>query len=177
MYCWIVRVQTRRPSLSNSPRIRWAPHSRLSLAISLIKATISADSFGLRAADLDVSFQKSRKPWRCQREPGLRLDDEQGVLPGPNHPCQKHQEESIRFGIDGSFDVSAEDKQRLSQECVICHEFGLTSGKGYQRPHHERGGGVRFCPVSKTVVERLKAHTCQALDEGKHPMHSVYDPF
>jgi hypothetical protein len=27
------------------------------------------------------------------------------------------------------------------------------------------------------VVERLQAHTCQALDEGKNPMHSVRDPF
>jgi hypothetical protein len=34
MYFWIVRLQTWIPSLSNSPRIRSAPHSRLSLAIS-----------------------------------------------------------------------------------------------------------------------------------------------
>jgi hypothetical protein len=42
--------------------MRSAPHSRLSLAISLIKATVSWDSLGLREAALDVYFQKSLKP-------------------------------------------------------------------------------------------------------------------
>jgi hypothetical protein len=59
--------QTRIPNLSNSPRIRFAPHSRLSLAISLIKATASSEIFGLGVAALDLYFQKSRKPWRCHR--------------------------------------------------------------------------------------------------------------
>lgn len=40
--------------LSNSPRIRSAPHSRLSLAISLISATVSAAIFGLDTAALDL---------------------------------------------------------------------------------------------------------------------------
>jgi len=59
IYFWIVRLQTRRPSLSNSPRILSAPHSRLSLAISLIKATVSGDILGLVEAALDLYFQYS----------------------------------------------------------------------------------------------------------------------
>jgi hypothetical protein len=57
MYVWIVRVLTRRPSLSNSPRIRSAPHSRLSLAMSLINSTVSVEIFSLGVAALDVYFQ------------------------------------------------------------------------------------------------------------------------
>jgi hypothetical protein len=75
MYVWIVRVQTRRPSLSNSPRIRSAPYSRLSLAISLINSTVSVEIFGLGAAALDVYFQYRFNPWRCQREPRLWLNE------------------------------------------------------------------------------------------------------
>jgi hypothetical protein len=50
---------TRRPSLRNSPRIRSAPHRRLLLAISLIKATVSGDILGLVEAALDLYFQYS----------------------------------------------------------------------------------------------------------------------
>ena len=49
--------QTRRPSLSNSPRRRSAPHSRLFLAICLIKATVSAEILGLAEVALDLYFQ------------------------------------------------------------------------------------------------------------------------
>src|SRR5260370_38630104 len=40
--------------------------SRFCAAISLINPTVSADIFGLEEAALDVYFQNSRKPWRCQ---------------------------------------------------------------------------------------------------------------
>ncbi len=72
--------------------------------------------------------------------------------------------------------MPAEKDERLSEEGVFCHQFGLATGLVCQRPYHERGGG-RFCPVYKTVVERLKAHACQPLDEGKNLMHSVRGPF
>jgi hypothetical protein len=52
-------VDTDAEALSNSPLIRSAPHSRLSMAISLIKDTVSGDILGVRAAVLDFYFQKS----------------------------------------------------------------------------------------------------------------------
>jgi len=57
MYFCMVRKPPRMPSLSSSPRIRTAPHSRLSLAISLINATVSADILGVGEAALDLYFQ------------------------------------------------------------------------------------------------------------------------
>ncbi len=42
--------------------MRSAPHSRLSLAISWIKATVSWEILGLREAALDLYFQKSLRP-------------------------------------------------------------------------------------------------------------------
>ncbi len=72
--------------------------------------------------------------------------------------------------------MSAQDNQRLSQECVLCHEFGLASSKVGQRSQDKSGGGW-FGPVDETVVERLKAKTYQTRDEGENLMHSVRYPF
>jgi len=43
---WMVRLHTRMPSFSSSRRIRSASYSRFFTAISLIKATVSAATFG-----------------------------------------------------------------------------------------------------------------------------------
>jgi hypothetical protein len=55
-------------------------------------------------------------PWFGRSCPGL-------VLPGPNHPCQKHQKHPIRFGAGWSFHVSAQDEKLLSErlEAHACH--------------------------------------------------------
>jgi len=73
----------------------------------------------------------------------LWLDNEQGVFPGPNRPCQKNQEHPVRFGTGRSFHLSPEDNQLLAQEHVFCHEFGLASLKVCQRPKP----GERWYPV------------------------------
>ena len=98
------------------------------------------------------------------------------MLPGPNHPGKKHQEHPVRFGTGRSLHVSAQDNERLSQECVFCHEFGLASRKVGQRSQDKSAGGW-FGPVDETVVERLKAIASQTRDEGENLMHSVRYPF
>jgi len=98
------------------------------------------------------------------------------LLPGLNHSCQKHQKHPIRFGTGGSFHLSTENNQLLTQECVFCHEFGLASGKVSYRPQYERGVGW-FCPVDEVVMERLKADAYQSLNEGDNTMHDVRFPF
>ena len=121
-----------------------------------LKATISAVIFDLRAAALNVYFQKSRKPWRCHRSNVVFLNDEEGLFPDPNHSCQEHQEYAVRFGTGRSCDISPQDNERLSQAGVFCHEFGLASRKVGQRSQEKSGGGW-FGPVNEAVVERLKA--------------------
>ncbi len=107
----------------------------------------------------------------------LGLNDEKRLLPGAYCSCQKDEEHPVGLLEDWSFDMSAEDDQLLSEEGVFCHEFRLASGKICQRPHQERGGGVRFGPVYEAVMKRLKAKACQPFDEEKNPMHSVGYPF
>jgi len=65
---WTVVLATRMPSLRSSPWIRSAPHSRFAAAISLMRATVPAATFGC-GADRGGDFprQKRRKPCRCQR--------------------------------------------------------------------------------------------------------------
>ena len=67
MYFWIVRLHTQIPSLSNSPRMRSAPQSRLLLAISLINAIVSGEIFDCLASAFDLCFQNKRKSSRCHR--------------------------------------------------------------------------------------------------------------
>jgi hypothetical protein len=109
-------------------------------------------------------------------EERLWPNDEKRLLPCPNHLGQKYQEHPIRFGTRGSFHVSAKDNERLSEECVFCHEFGLASRKVSHRSQDERGVGW-FCPVGKVVMERLKAESYQLLNEGDNTMHDVRFPF
>jgi hypothetical protein len=66
MYFWMVRLHTRISSLSNSPRMRSAPQSRLFFAISLIKIMSSGARFGLGEVLFDLRFQNQWNPTRCQ---------------------------------------------------------------------------------------------------------------
>ncbi len=72
--------------------------------------------------------------------------------------------------------MSAQDNQRLSQECVFRHEFGLASRKVGQRSQDKSCVGW-FGLVDETMVERLKAKAYQTRDEGENLMHSVRYPF
>jgi hypothetical protein len=153
--------------------MRSAPHRRLSLAICLIKSTVSWEILGVRKAARDLYFQKSLKPRRCHREPRLRLDNEQRLLPGASDPGQQHQEYAIRLGTGRSFHLSPKNNELLTQQCVFCDEFGLVSGKVSQRPQQQRGG-VGFGPGDVAAVERLKAKTCHSRHEGQYPLHSVH---
>ena len=89
MYFWIVRLHTRIPSLSNPPRMRSAPQSRFLLAISLINAILSRESFGFLESAFDLCFQNKWKSSRCHPAQGLWLHNEEDLLPGPKHPRQK----------------------------------------------------------------------------------------
>src|SRR5215469_16643214 len=122
------------PNLRSSPRMRSAPHSRLSFVISRIKERVSWDIFGLREAAFDLYFQKSLKPWRCQREPRLWLNDDEGLFPGPHHACQQHQEHAVCLGTGRSFYLSAQDDQLLTQERVFCFKLRRVPAKFAHRP-------------------------------------------
>jgi hypothetical protein len=140
-----------------------------------LKATVSWEILGVGEAALDLYFQKSLKPWRCHRISVVFLDNEQRLLPGSDHPGQKHQEHPIRFGTGRSFHLSPQDDQRLSQEGVFCDQFGLTSRKVGQRSQDQSGGGW-FGPVNETLMERPKTQACQPCDERENPLHSVRSP-
>ena len=102
----------------------------------------------------------------------LWLDNEKRMLPCTRRSSEKDQDQTIRLCACWSFDLPTEDNELLPEEGVFCHEFGLASGKVSHRTQHERGIG-RFGPVDEAVVERLKTHVCQALDEGDNRLHSI----
>ena len=93
--------------------MRSAPQSRLLAAISLIKLIVSGEILGFLVCAFDVRFQNKRKSSRCQREIRLRLDDKEGLFPGPDHPGESHQEKPIPFPVDRSFDLG----RRMTSWC------------------------------------------------------------
>ena len=116
MYFWIVRLHARMPNFSSSPRIRSAPHSRLSFAISLIKAMVSAASFGLWEETFDLRFQYRRNSSRCQPPQSVWLHDEERLFPCPSRPCQKDEELAIRFRAYWPLHLPFENDELLSQK-------------------------------------------------------------
>jgi hypothetical protein len=54
----MVRLETRMPTLSSSPRMRSAPHRRWSRAMVWIKATVSAEILGCLEAGFDCCRQE-----------------------------------------------------------------------------------------------------------------------
>jgi len=114
---------------------------------------------------------KQTKPLSMPPQKRFWLDDEQGLFPGPNQPCQKHQEDPICLGACRSF----EDDQLLAQERVFCLKFGLASGKVMYRSQHERSRR-RFCPVSEVLLKQLKTHSRQSLYRVENMIHGVSFP-
>jgi len=67
MYLATVDCATSIPSLSNSPWMRGAPHSRLARLISRIRRRISPGILGRPPRERDFQRQYSRNPVRCHR--------------------------------------------------------------------------------------------------------------
>ena len=106
----------------------------------------------------------------------IAQEDPPVLTPWSSRPHLPHQEHATHFGACGSFDLSAQDNKRLSEERVFCHEFGLRSGEVSHGSQRERGVGW-LCPVDEAVLERLKADAYQCPDEGEKTMHGVQYPF
>jgi hypothetical protein len=163
----MVRLQTRTPSFSSSPRILSAPHSRLSFAICLIKAMVSAATFGLWEEVFDLRFHYRRKSSRCHREPRLWLHNHEGGLSGTNQPGQQDEEHAIGPADGWPFHLSPENDELVSEKRGFRDELGLASaqiGKGGER----QGGQERFGPTSKARGERMQAAILQPLERGKN---------
>src|SRR5215471_4526500 len=141
----MVRLHTRMPSFSSSPRIRSAPQSRFSFAISLIKA-------------IELPMPVQQRLW---------LNDEELLLPCPNHPCQEDEEHAIRFRAGGPFQLAPEDDELLSQEGIFCHQLGLATakvGQGLQR----QGGSERSGPLKKSSSQPYNERTHEPFETRKN---------
>ena len=91
-------MATRMSSFSSSPRMRSAPHSRFSAAISRISAIVSAETCGRfdARARLGAPDQAEALPMPAQQR--LGLDDQQRGAPGADAARQQHQAERGRRG-------------------------------------------------------------------------------
>jgi hypothetical protein len=83
-------------------------------AISLIELMVSSEILGSLECTLDLCFGEHTEKLTMPAQKGLRLDDEERMFPGLNHPGQKYQENPVRLPVDRSFDLSTKDDQLLS---------------------------------------------------------------
>jgi hypothetical protein len=147
--------------------MRSAPQSRLSFAISLIMAIVSAATFGWCEEAFDLRFQTRRKSSRCHREPRLWLNNEEGLFPCPNHSCQEHEEQAIRFRACRPFHLPFEDDELLSQEGIFRHKLGLASakvGEGLKRQ-----GRSQWCgPLKNACSQYHDTRTHEPLETRKN---------
>jgi hypothetical protein len=103
-------------------------------------------------------------------EKRLWLNQEERLFPGPDHPCQEHQEKPIRLVVHRSFDLSAQDDELLPQQRVFRQQFGFASGQVGDHFEH-KGSRGRFEATQKTFLERMQAETDALLKRRKYRKH------
>src|SRR4051794_27717301 len=75
---------------------------------------------------------------------GLRLDDQQGLAPGPKTTGQQHQERPVGRGAARALDAAPQDDDLLAQERVLGDEGGPTAHEvGECARHGGLLGGLR----------------------------------
>src|SRR6267378_6074510 len=144
MYRWTVRLQTRTPSLSNSPRMRSAPQRGLRVAISRINA---AREVGGRPDGREHRRQWARNPARCQRRMVARLDEQTCLTPSWRDACGESNGESLpRCPPDAARDFPLRHDELLSKKRVLRDELAVTT--------NEIGGESRNEPKEIDHVSR-----------------------
>src|SRR5215469_7441352 len=101
---------------------------------------------------------------------GVWLNDQNGILPSMNQPCQEEEEHAIRISARWPFHLPFEDDELLSQESVFHHQLGLASAKVGQSLERQ-GGSERFRPTSKAGGERMQAVLQEAQERGQNTSH------
>ena len=125
--------------------------------------------------DLRFAFPEPTKEFPMPAKEGLWLDEEECLLPGPCHPGQKDQKKPVSFPEDGPFDLSTEDDQLVTQECVFRQQFSFASGEIGERAEY-KGSRWWFDPTQKTFLERVNAEADALLDQSEHTTHELNLP-
>jgi hypothetical protein len=119
---------------------------------------------------LDLCFQNKRKSSRWKPQERLRLNEEQRLFPGSDHPGQEYQQQSIRLPTSGSFDLSMQDDQLLAQQRIFRQQFSFAPGQ-IGKGANDKGGCRRFDPTQEAFLERTQAGTKALFDQEKHAEH------
>jgi hypothetical protein len=113
------------------------------------------------------------KAFSISPKQGLRLHNEERLLPGPNHSRHKQQTEPICLQAGQSFDVPMQDDELLPQQRVFVTQFRLPFGKVCYRSK-QKGGGVRFHPTKNTIIERVKVKRYSLPDRDENMEHRLF---
>jgi hypothetical protein len=68
----------------------------------------------LVAQPVGLLLPKEAKPLAMPPEKRLRLNNQEGLPPGSNSLCQKHQQDAIPLGAHWSFALSTKDDELLA---------------------------------------------------------------
>jgi hypothetical protein len=103
---------------------------------------------------------------------GLRLHHEECLLPGPKHPRQKHQEDSLCLLAGRSFDLPTQDDELLPSQRIFDEQFGLPSGQVCDRSE-QKGGGARFHPMNNAIMKRVQAMSSSLPERDENREHRL----
>ena len=144
--------------------MRLAPHSRFSVAMRRMSATVSADSRGFARA-LRRERQSPDEPEHVAMpaEQGLRFHEHQGTPPVGHHRGDSHQDQAIPDSEARPPDVSRGDEELLAKEGVlgkklhpgtreICEE-ATTHATGLARCGCERRSDIPPTGTAKAAEE------------------------
>src|SRR5712664_2613384 len=135
MYRWTVRLQTRMPSLSSSPRRRSAPQRGLLVAISRMSA---ARAVGGRPDGRERRRQNARQPAWCQRRMVAGWTSNVASRhAGTRRAARPHREALPRCPPDPPRDLSLRDDELLPKQGVLGDETGAAAHDVGGQPHHE----------------------------------------
>jgi len=119
---------------------------------------------------LGLTLPEHTEEFTVPAQQRLWLDKEKGLVPGPCHPGQNHQEKPVSLSVCRSLHLPTKDDQWHAYQHVFCQEFGFASGQIGEHSEH-KGSRRGFNPSRNTFLERVKAETDTLFDERDDIQH------
>jgi hypothetical protein len=176
------RLPTRIPSLSNSPRIRSAPHVLFSAAIARISATVSAGTLRSTPAEWLLRLQILRNPSRCHRRTvSGRTMATTRCHPGGTAPHRMSLSLSSDISLArGTLRRSTTSWCRSKASCRTSSRRGLTASRAMPTATPSGNGG-KLCPHPRLNTRKACGQPCapaqtSAYSSSCHRLRQVERP-
>jgi hypothetical protein len=169
----MVRLHTRIPSLSNSPRMRSAQKTPVVLGHCVEQEDGLWGHLLFVRGHLCLLLTAEAETLMMPTQKRLWLDNEQRLLPCLNSSCQQYQHSQIRLGASWPLDLSAQEKKLVPYQCIFCYQLRFTSEEITHYGEYERGI-ERFGPTCQARGESLEVQNHRVLGRVEHTLQNIH---